>query len=149
MKNLKVLLLAVICLSLNNLEAQNVWKGGAPGQETKWDVAKNWSESRVPDWADNVIIPDISSCSGYYPVINCEVEPIAHLEIQSNANLTILSTGKLVIDGVTTFNTGITLVGDIIVIGDLEIVNTALSAIDNLSGRQVLDQKLMSYLKRD
>ena len=146
MKNLILVLTTLICLSSNCLQAQNSWKGGTPGHETEWNVAKNWSENRVPDWTDNVIIADVSTCSRYYPVINSEVEPIAHLEIHSNASLAILSKGKLIIDGVTTFNTGITLIGSIYVIGDLEIKNTALSAVDNLSGRPVLDQKLISYL---
>jgi len=149
MKSSNLFLFIFLSLSLNSLEAQNIWCGGTPGHETSWNIAKNWSENRVPDWTKDVIIPDVSTCSGYYPVIDCEVEPIAHLEIQSNATLTILSEGKLIIDGDSTFDTGITLLGDLIVEGDLEIINTALSAIDNLNGNPVYNQKMYTNVERE
>jgi hypothetical protein len=146
MKKAMILLFVLLSISWTSLEAQNFWCGGTPGHETDWNVAKNWSENRVPDWTKNVIIPDVSTCSGYYPVIDCEVEPIAHLEIQSNACLTILSKGRLIIDGDSTFDSGITLLGDLNVDGDLEIKNTALSAIDNLSGNPFYDQNMYTKL---
>ena len=63
------------------------------------------------------------------------MEPITHLEIQSNAKLTILSTGKLIVDGLSTFNAEIMLIGNINVEGGLEINKTALSAIKYLNGK--------------
>ena len=143
------ILFVLLTLSLTSLEAQNIWCGGTPGNETNWNVAKNWSDNRVPDWTKEVIIPDVSTCSGYYPIIDSEVEPIAHLEIQSNARLTILPKGKLIIDGDSTFDAGITLLGDIKVGGNLEIINTAMSAIDNLSGNSYYDQKLYTNLDKE
>ena len=146
MKNLMIVLIVLVAQSLNSVNAQNIWKGGAIGHETGWNVAKNWSENRVPDWREDVIIKDISTNSGYFPVIDSEVEPIAHLEIQSNAILTIEPEGKLLVDGVSTFNSGITLIGNLHLDGDLEIKNTALNAIENLNGRLLMDTKMIAYL---
>jgi len=143
------ILFVLLTLSLTSLKAQNIWCGGTPGNETNWNIAKNWSENRVPDWTKEVIIPDVSTCSGYYPIIDSEVELIAYLEIQSNACLTILPKGKLIIDGDSTFDTGLRLLGDIKVEGELEIINTALSAVENLSGNSLYDQKLYTNLDKE
>jgi len=147
MKNLIVLLIVLVTQSLNSVNAQNIWIGGTPAHETDWNTARNWSENKVPDWTGDVIIADVSTISGYFPVIDGEVEPIAHLEIQSNALLTIKPTGVLMIDGISTFNTGITLIGNICLDGDLEIKNTALTSIENLSGEVVYDKKTIAKLK--
>lgn len=147
MKNLIVLLIVLITQSLNSVEAQNIWIGGTPGLETNWNIARNWSENRVPDWTEEVIIADVSTISGYFPVIDSEVEPIAHLEVQSNAHLTIKPTGILMVDGISTFNTGITLIGNIYLDGNLEIKNTALNAIENLSGNLLSDNNAIAKLK--
>jgi len=147
MKNLIVILVVLVSQSFNSVDAQNIWKGGTPGQETEWNLAKNWSENRVPDWTEDVIIADVSTNSGYFPIIDKEVEPIAHLEIQSNATLTILPQGKLMIDGMSTFNTGITLIGKIDIDGDLEVKNTALNAIENLSGAPLSDKRGIAKLR--
>ena len=143
MKKPMIFIIALFYICSASVEAQNVWCGGTPGHETDWNVAKNWSGNKIPDWTKTVIIPDVSSCGDYYPVIKSEVEPISHLEIQSNASLTILASGKLTIDGGSTFDSGITLFGNLKVDGDLEIINTALSAIDNLSGNSLYDDKEM------
>jgi hypothetical protein len=147
MKNLMIILFVLISGGFTSMKAQNFWKGGTPGQETAWNVAKNWSENRIPDWTADVIIADVSTSSGYFPVIDNEVEPIAHLEIHSGAILTVLPTGKLTIDGGSTFNSGITLIGNISVDGDLEIKNTALYTIDNLSRNTIEDKKMIAVLK--
>ena len=147
MKKSIIVLIAFLYMCSASVEAQNVWCGGTPGHETDWNVAKNWSESKVPDWTKTVIIPDVSSCGGYYPIIDSEVEPISHLEICSNATLTILASGKLIIDGDSTYDSGITLFGNLKVDGDLEIMNTALSAIDNLSGNSLYDKEMYSSIE--
>ena len=147
MKNLIIVLIVLMTQGLTSVDAQNIWKGGTPGRETDWDVAKNWSENKVPDWTEDVIIADVSTNSGYYPVIDSEVAPIAHLEIHSNAILTINPEGKLLVNGISTFNTGITLIGKICIDGDLEIKNTALNAIENLSGVPMFDKKAIAKLK--
>ena len=144
-----IVLIVLLIQTFNAVNAQNFWKGGTPGQETEWNVAKNWSENRVPDWTQDVIIPDVSTSSGYFPIIEDEVEPIAHLEIQSNAILTIHPEGKLMVDGISTFNTGITLIGEIDVDGDLEIKNTALNAVENLSGKPLFDNKAIAKLENN
>ena len=127
-------------LILNTVSAQNYWRGGFPGNENDWNTAQNWSQNKVPDWTQNVIIPDVSAQSGNFPVIKEVVEAIPHLEIQANALLTILDSGRLVIDGKTTFNSGLVMVGDILAKGDIEILNTALVAIDRQGGQARFDQ---------
>ena len=144
-----IVLIVLVFQSFNSVNAQNIWIGGAPGQETEWNVAKNWSENRVPDWTQDVIIADVSTSSGYFPIIEDEVEPIAHLEIQSNAILTIHPEGKLIVDGISTFNSGITLIGEIEIDGDLDIKNTALSAVENLSGKPLFDKKAIAKLENN
>ena len=146
MKNLTMMLIVLISTSLTSMEAQNIWKGGTSGQETDWNVAKNWSQNNVPDWTEDVIIPNVSTSSGFFPVIDSETEPIAHLEIQSNASLTVLPNGKLTVDGISTFNTGITLIGALYLEGDLEVLNTALSAIENLGGAPMVDPTMTAKL---
>ena len=147
MKKLIIVLMVLLTQSLPFISAQNVWKGGTPGHENEWNVARNWSENRVPDWTENVIIKDVSTSSRHFPVINSTVEPIAHLEIQSNAILTIRENGKLLVDGISTFDTGITLIGNICIDGDLEVKNTALNAIENMSGVPMVDKKAIAKIK--
>lgn len=121
--------------------SQNYWKGGTPGKETDWNTAENWSQNRIPDWTQNVIITDVSSVSGYFPIINSVLEPIPYLEIHSNASLTILPNGKVTVDGNTTFNYGIYLLGTLISQGDLVIMNTALNDIELELGSFLLENR--------
>lgn len=116
------------------LSAQNVWKGGTIGKPDQWNVASNWSKNRVPDWSETVIIPDVRSQSGYFPVIDQAVPAIAHLEIQANASLLIQAKGTLQVDGQTTVNCGILLQGTLLVEGYLDIVNTQKTAIELMPG---------------
>jgi hypothetical protein len=140
MKNLiKPFTLCLIAFIFSSeLSAQNYWKGGARGNETNWNYAKNWSKNQVPDWTDNVIITDVSTNSGFYPVIDYVIEAIPHIEIQSNAVLTVLPQGKLVIDGTSTWNSGIFLNGKLIVTGEIDIVNVARMEIEQHDGELVL-----------
>ena len=137
MKNLmiKITLCLVSLLFTNEMLAQNYWKGGTPGNETNWNYAKNWSQNRIPDWSEDVIIPDVSTQSGHFPVISQVIEAIPHLEIHSNATLTVLPKGRLVIDGQTTFNSGIFLKGKIISSGVIDIVNVATLKIDKMGNK--------------
>ncbi len=97
---------------------QNVWIGGTPGQENSWNQFTNWSLNRVPDYTDHVLIPMQESRLMFNPVIDESVQPIAVLEIESGANLTISNNGTLTIDGQYTYNYGIILFGDILGAGN-------------------------------
>ncbi len=120
-----------VFLTNTNSIAQNYWLGGFPGQETEWNQPRNWSENRVPDLSqDAIIIPNVSTESGYFPVLKNEVPSIASLEIQSGASLSILKEGKLSIDGIQTFNYGLLLIGDLKNAGFIKIDNTGLSRIE-------------------
>jgi len=75
-------------------QIRNVWVGGMPGRPIDWDVAANWSLQRVPNEFHDVVIPNTSTTTACYPVIDGEVE-IHTLRIESGARLFILETGKL------------------------------------------------------
>ncbi len=126
------------------MNAQNTWKGGTIGNETDWNTAKNWSKNQVPDWKENVIIADVSTQSGHFPVIDEEIEAIPHLVIQSNAILKVLPKGTLNINGHTTIDSGIILVGDLIVEGEIRIANTILEDIDEQGGKLFISKEYLA-----
>ena len=139
-----IFLCFVTFLFAPDLYAQNYWKGGTPGKETDWNTAKNWSQNRIPDWTQDVVIPDVSTQSGYFPIITQTVDAIPHLEIQGNATLTILSTGRLFIDGETNYNSGIHLIGKLISKGEIDIMNTAFMEVDQQGGQLLLENKSLA-----
>ena len=139
------LILLNLCLFISMTFAQSVWVGGSPGKETDWNTSKNWSDNRIPDWSDYVVIPDVSTQSGYFPVITKPVEPIPHLEVQANSKLTILPEGKLTVDGSNFYNVGILLVGDILAEGELIVFNTALESIDFQGGVAIMNKEKLAH----
>jgi len=127
MKNLLIIIAVFATFSLN-AQTEITWIGGTPGQETNWNQAKNWSTNQVPDEDTWVIIKATNSGHQALPVITSDII-IAGIEIQSNANLTIAQTGKLLIDGEMTYNYGILNVGKIINQGQVSVANTGLAPI--------------------
>ena len=128
-----LVIFTILFTSINPLNAQNFWIGGSPGAEQEWNNSKNWSENKIPDlWDDTVVIPDVTSQSGYFPIIKNKAKPIAHLRIESGANVTILKKGKLIIDGSNTFNYGIFNVGNLVNQGMVSIGNTAMTPFENV-----------------
>jgi hypothetical protein len=140
MKNLSMsfALCLVTFFFTSDLIAQNYWKGGTPGNESNWNTAKNWSKNQVPDLTEDVIITDVSNQSGFPPVIDQVIEAIPHIEIQSNAVLTVLPWGKLVIDGTSTYNSGIFLNGKLIATGEIDIANVGRMQIEQRKGKMFL-----------
>ena len=106
---MKTLFIAIFTLVASTTFSQELvtWKGGTPGAEDRWDVAKNWSNNRVPDEFSDVIIADVSSTTRVYPVIrygefevnSLQLVATAMLEIQKDALLTILNDPKDLIQG--------------------------------------------------
>lgn len=122
----------ILCLATNITKAQNSWIGGTPGAETEWSTPKNWSENRVPDWRDeSVIISDVSTQSGFFPIISKEVAEIPHLRLEGNSTLTISKNGILIINGSDTYNFGILNIGRVINYGYISIQDTGLSPLEN------------------
>ena len=83
----------------------NVWRGGAPGHETDWSFFKNWSAGHTPSEFDHVIIPDVSTSTGDYPVIRTGEIEVWGLEIQSGASLTLMPKARLLAEEVQVFGT--------------------------------------------
>lgn len=133
MKTLSIILsITFSILTINTINSQNIWKGGTPGSETKWEEPRNWSDNKVPGSFDSVIIPDLSSQGNFYPVIQSEVAPVAHIRIESGASLTLNSKGILNIDGSNTYNNGITLVGHLYNKGQINIIDPGMQAVEVL-----------------
>lgn len=74
------------------------WKGGAPGHETEWNYAKNWSTYAIPDGFSNVVIPDVSTTSLASPVIQMRRVEVNTLYIEPTALLTVEKGALLVVN---------------------------------------------------
>ncbi len=130
----------VVLLALTTalpLTAQTSWKGGAPGQETDWYCASNWSNNRVPGEFDQVIIPDCSTRGNFYPVVRRGSASVKALNIHSNAHLTIASGAQLSIRGYGLPGGALLNLGAIQNNGTLEIIEPVLHAVD-YSGKGML-----------
>ncbi len=135
MKTRLVVLLALICTL--PLAAQSIWKGGFPGQEDNWFCARNWSDNRIPDDLDNVVIPDCSTKGNHYPVISKKEARVQSLDLNSGAKLTIQSGAQLTVLGYGLPGGALLNLGNIENHGTLEIIEPVLHAVD-YSGKGTL-----------
>lgn len=103
MKNASSILAATLILFFGfqgSVTAQKTatWKGGTPGRSSDWNCASNWKEGRIPDEFSHVFIPDVSTSTFTYPVIQeGEIEilsltcaPLAKVIQRNNARLIVL-----------------------------------------------------------
>jgi len=114
----------LLVLPIDRIATKLFWKGGTPGAESNWNTASNWSTGKVPTANDSVIISDVSSITGHFPIIDSPIPEIAHLEIQRGASLKIEKTGIFIINGSYVFSHGINCRGSLINRGQVIIVNT-------------------------
>ncbi len=100
---MKTLVSIAICFGFLTINAQipTTWLGGHPGQETAWHCPKNWNTQHTPDAFNNVFIPDVSTQSGYFPVIESDAGTVNSLTLESGAQLTITQSGSLVLEMAT------------------------------------------------
>lgn len=82
---------------IDSSQRTTTWKGGAPGMENDWNCPKNWSNYRVPDKFDNVIIPDVSTTTLAPPVIKNGRVEVNSLYLDTNANLIVHESAQLVV----------------------------------------------------
>jgi len=129
---MKTLLIALFTLISTITIAQNqvTWKGGTPGKETSWNEARNWSNNRVPDEFSDVIIPDVSTSTFSTPVIKEGTIELNSIMIESNAQLTIEASAKVIVYGYTEglINNNLQLKGSLIVLDEYaenETINIA------------------------
>jgi hypothetical protein len=80
------------------------WTGAV---NNSWINTGNWSGGIVPNATDNATIPDVSSGSGNFPLINTAVT-IANITVETNATVTLLANQSLTLSGVLTNNGTIT-----------------------------------------
>ena len=92
--------LAALFLIAPCLHAQRTvyWKGGTPGSESNWNVPGNWSHGAVPDAFCDVVIPDVSTRTGVYPVLSQKVV-VNNLTLESGAALVVQTGGRLEVEG--------------------------------------------------
>ena len=94
--------IAIIALfSLFSLSAQAqttaTWKGGTPGRSTDWNCPTNWKEGRVPNEFSKVIIPDVSTSTFSYPLIQKGTVEVYSLECASTAKLTFKGNARIIV----------------------------------------------------
>ncbi len=105
MKFKTIIIVAVIIIgtitnkAISQTQSTNTWKGGTPGQTANWNCPKNWSAGRVPDAFQNVIIPDVSTGSGVYPIIKTGGQEVNAIVLESGATLEITKKGSLMVFG--------------------------------------------------
>lgn len=124
---MKSILLFIITLTIVSVQAQvkNNWIGGTPGRSNSWDEPKNWSKGSVPNEFSFVVIKSLDNGHCAQPEMKSEVA-IAGLEIHAGAQLVILDSGKLTIDGEFTFTDGIKIYGG-------TLVNNGLINLQNIN----------------
>lgn len=70
-----------------------IWTGNI---DTEWEKAGNWTQNRIPDISDNVIIPNdadnIAVLSSAAAVKSISIKPAGQLVIAHNGNLTVAET---------------------------------------------------------
>lgn len=95
----QVMFTILLCGICTGAAAQKniIWKGGAPGHETDWHYAKNWSTHSVPNEFSNVIIPDVSTTTRTLPVIRAGVVEVNSLTIAPNVTLSLGETVQLTV----------------------------------------------------
>ncbi len=102
MKSTTIIIAIIFIASITNFsQAQsqntNLWKGGTPGQADNWNCPKNWSKGSVPDDFQNVIIPDVSTGSGIYPIIGVVGATVNSIVLESGAKLGIEKGASLIV----------------------------------------------------
>jgi len=122
---MKTLIITILTLVSTTIFAQNTatWKGGTPGNETKWNESKNWSDNQIPDENTNVIIKFMNTGHFAQPVVEETVE-VGSIELHAGAYLTITESGQVLIDGSEFYTIGIVSYGgNLINEGVINLIN--------------------------
>lgn len=148
---MRILITACLSVVYFTLFAQQTvtWLGGAPGNETNWNVSKNWSTNSVPDENSYVVIQYLNSGHGAQPVITGEAHA-ASIQIIDRGALTIEASGTLVLDGTHVYSKGFVLInGELINQGrialynlDADLDNDYFKGLQN-SGTVILDNEVL------
>ena len=102
MKNASFFFAATIALLFGfqgSLSAQKTatWKGGQAGRSSDWNCAANWKEGRVPDEFSNVVVPDVSTSTFSFPIIEKGEVEVWSLQCLSGAHVTVSDKARLTI----------------------------------------------------
>lgn len=97
-------IIALFFLVSLSAEAQRIatWKGGQTGRPRDWNCPTNWKEGRVPNEFSNVFIPDVSTSTFCYPLIDKGIVEVASLEYAPNARVDVRGNARfIVLDALT------------------------------------------------
>ncbi|HND88603.1 MAG TPA: hypothetical protein PK971_09750 [Saprospiraceae bacterium] len=99
-----VIIIVILSISAN-AQVTNSWKGGFPGRENDWNCQQNWSLGKSPDIFDNVVIPDVSTASRRYPIIDSGEVEVASIQIRPGASLTLIAGARLLAEEIQVLGT--------------------------------------------
>ena len=74
----------------------NYWTGN---NSSSWNDNNNWSTGRIPTCSRNIIIPDVSSTSGNFPVLTSGTQEVRDIEIETGAMITVQGNASLDVCG--------------------------------------------------
>lgn len=77
-------------------QTENIWRGGKPGRIADWNIAANWSQNRVPNEFDHVVIPNTDTSTRTYPFITGDVV-VASLHIEPGAEIILRDQAMLAV----------------------------------------------------
>lgn len=97
--NKSIAIIALFFLVNLSAHAQKTatWKGGTPGRKSDWNCPSNWKDGRVPNEFSAVVIPDVSTSTFAYPVIDEGEIEVQSLYTAPGARLTIKNKARLVV----------------------------------------------------
>ena len=113
-----------------SLSAQVEWRGGFPGRETDWQCARNWSDNRVPNDLDDVMIPDCSTRGNFYPEIRSKTARVQSLTLHSQSRMTVDAGAYLTVSGYGLPGGALLNLGTLENNGTIEVAEPVLHAIE-------------------
>ncbi len=146
-KHMNFLPTLMTLLASFSLTAQVEWRGGFPGRETDWQCARNWSDNRVPNNLDDVIIPDCSARGNFYPVISRQPAEVQSLLLDNQARMTIAAGAQLSVFGYDLPDGALLNLGTIENNGLLQVYEPVMHAVEYSGKGQFIH--VMSDIKPD
>lgn len=97
--NKSIAIIALFFLVNLSAHAQKTatWKGGTPGRKSDWNCPSNWKEGRLPNEFSAVTIPDVSTSTFSYPVIQEGEIEVQSLYTAPGARITLKNKARLVV----------------------------------------------------
>lgn len=98
-----------------------VWVGGASGNETGWEDARNWDPGTVPGAADTALVP---AGAGFQPIAGTSSPSLAGLVVDEGAVVTVASGRVLTVSGVAQVLGAVGGAGEFVLAGSARVLGT-------------------------